>query len=227
MTTSLQHAFIELYSKFKLHFYRQVFSRFETREASLSAVETFCVEVINALGCPTIGDFARFVNISPANATYRIQSLIKKGYVEKVRDEQDKRGYRLHLTERFDAYNRVNTDYMEEVVGRMEARFAPEELTTLMHILEVMNTELMPEVSRLPFTPHCRFEPTVIPSPSAALRVNSGAKPRSRGILGCEAADRRSEDPSTAVGRFATKDSSAEALPEAAPQLGMTMGCER
>jgi DNA-binding MarR family transcriptional regulator len=148
MTTSLQHAFIELYSKFKLHFYRQVFSRFETREASLTAVETFCVEVISALDRPTISDFARFVNISQANATYKIQSLIKKGYVEKVRDTQDRRGFRLHLTERFAEYNRVNTDYMEEVVGRMEARFAPKELKALMHVLEVMNNELMPEVSR-------------------------------------------------------------------------------
>jgi DNA-binding MarR family transcriptional regulator len=143
---SLKRAFLDVYTKFKLHFYRRIFGRFEAREASLSAVETFCVEVIDALDNPSISDFARFVDISQANATYKVQSLIKKGYVVKVRDEQDRREYRLCLTERFHEYNRLRTDYVGEVVSRMERRFAPEEIKTLKYILEVMDRELMPEV---------------------------------------------------------------------------------
>jgi DNA-binding MarR family transcriptional regulator len=143
---SLQSLFLGVYTKFKLHFYRKIFSRFEAREASLTAVETFCVEVISALDNPTISDFARFVNISQANAAYKVQSLIKKGYVEKVRDERDRREYRLVLTERFYDYSRLNTDYVEEVVNRMEEHFAPDELKTLKHILRVIETELMPEI---------------------------------------------------------------------------------
>jgi DNA-binding MarR family transcriptional regulator len=148
MTTGhpLKDSFLGVYTKFKLHFYRKIFGRFETREASLSAVETFSVEVINALNNPTISDFARFVNISQANAAYKVQSLIKKGYVRKVRDEKDRREYRLLLTERFDEYNRLNTDYVGEVVSRMERRFSPEELKTLRYILDVINAELMPEI---------------------------------------------------------------------------------
>ena len=30
----------------KLHFYKQIFSRFEDREATLTTVESFCMEVI-------------------------------------------------------------------------------------------------------------------------------------------------------------------------------------
>jgi DNA-binding MarR family transcriptional regulator len=147
MSDSLQGLFLGVYAKFKLHFYRKIFSRFEAREASLTAVETFCVEVINSLNNPTISDFARFVNISQANATYKVQSLIKKGYVEKVRDEKDRREYRLVLTERFHDYSRVNTDYVEEVVARIEKRFTPNELKILKHILKVIETELMPEMT--------------------------------------------------------------------------------
>jgi DNA-binding MarR family transcriptional regulator len=110
-------------------------------------VETFSVEVISALNRPTISDFARFVNISPANAAYKVQSLIKKGYVTKVRDKKDRREYRLLLTERFNEYNRVNTDYVGEVVSRMAKRFSAEELKILDHVLEVVNAELMPEIS--------------------------------------------------------------------------------
>jgi DNA-binding MarR family transcriptional regulator len=143
---SLKRSFLDVYTKFKLHFYRKIFGRFETREASLSAVEAFSVEVINALDNPTIGDFARFVNISQANAAYKVQSLIKKGYVEKVRAEKDRREYRLLLTERFDEYNRMNTDYVGEVVSRMEKRFSSEELRTFRYILDIMDAELMPEI---------------------------------------------------------------------------------
>jgi DNA-binding MarR family transcriptional regulator len=143
-------SFLDVYTKFKLHFYRKIFARFERREASLTAVETFCVEVISALNNPTIGDFARFVDISQANASSKVQSLIKKGYVEKVRDEKDRREYRLRLTERFDAYNRVNLDYVGEVVTRIEKRFAPEELKTFKHILQVIDAELMPEIPQDP-----------------------------------------------------------------------------
>ena len=37
----LDESFNRVYTKFKLHFYRAVFSRFQTREASLTTVETF------------------------------------------------------------------------------------------------------------------------------------------------------------------------------------------
>jgi DNA-binding MarR family transcriptional regulator len=148
--SSLKSSFLGVYIKFKLHFYRKIFRRFEAREASLTAVETFCVEVINALDNPTISDFARFVDISQANAAYKVQSLIKKGYVEKVRDERDRREYRLHLTERFDEYNRVNTDYVDEVVARVEKYFPPDDLKTLKRILKIIETELMPEIPQDP-----------------------------------------------------------------------------
>ena len=64
----LEQAFIKVYTKFKLQFYRSVFSRFGNREASLTTVETFCMEIIHALDHPTVNAFASFVGISPPNA---------------------------------------------------------------------------------------------------------------------------------------------------------------
>ncbi|MDR3307314.1 MAG: MarR family transcriptional regulator [Coriobacteriales bacterium] len=143
---SLETSFVEVYTKFKLQFYRKIFSRFEGREASLTAVETFCVEVIHALGKPTVSDFARFVNISQANAAYKIQSLMKKGYVCKQRSDDDKREYRLLVTERFHEYNRLNTSYVATVVERVGHRFTAQETATFKRILDVIAHELMPEV---------------------------------------------------------------------------------
>ena len=56
----LEESFDRIYTKFKLHFYQTVFSKFENREASLTAVETFCMEIIRALDEPTINEFASF-----------------------------------------------------------------------------------------------------------------------------------------------------------------------
>ena len=44
----LKDAFFNVYTKFKLHFYQEIFSRFQDREASLTTVETFCMKVANS-----------------------------------------------------------------------------------------------------------------------------------------------------------------------------------
>ena len=66
----LEKSFMDVYDKFKLHFYRSVFDDVREREGSLSAMEVFSLEIINALGKPTVGQFADFLNISQSNATY-------------------------------------------------------------------------------------------------------------------------------------------------------------
>ena len=38
----LDQTFGQVYTKFKLHFYKQIFNRFEDREATLTTVESFC-----------------------------------------------------------------------------------------------------------------------------------------------------------------------------------------
>ena len=53
-TQVLDDSFAQVYGKFKLHFYQEIFSTFQDREASLTAVETFCMEVILALKEPTV-----------------------------------------------------------------------------------------------------------------------------------------------------------------------------
>ena len=68
----LDQTFGQVYTKFKLHFYKQIFNRFEDREATLTTVESFCMEVIMALGEPTIAQFSHMMNLSTPNAAYKI-----------------------------------------------------------------------------------------------------------------------------------------------------------
>lgn len=143
----LDEAFDRVYTKFKLHFYRSVFSRFQDREASLTTVETFCMEIINALGHPTINEFSSFVNISPPNAAYKINSLIQKGYVTKERSPDDKREYHLSVTQKYYDYYNISQRYLNMVVDRVKERFPEEDVAKLEEMLEVISDELMPELS--------------------------------------------------------------------------------
>ena len=97
----LEQAFFNVYTKFKLHFYQEIFRRFQTREASLTTVETFCMETIQALGRPTISEFAAFMRISLPNATYKVNSLVKKGYIQKKQSQEDQREYHLEVTQKY------------------------------------------------------------------------------------------------------------------------------
>ena len=142
----LRNAVFTVDTKFKLHFYKEIFQRFQNREASLSTVETFAMETIMALGKPTINEFAGFMCISSPNAAYKVNSLIKKGYLRKVQSEEDRREYYLEVTQKYIDYYNISTSYMVEVMDRIAARFTPEECTKLDSMLTIISHELMPEV---------------------------------------------------------------------------------
>lgn len=147
----LKHAFFNVYTKFKLHFYQEIFRRFQDREASLTTVETFCMETIQALGRPSINEFASFMRISPPNAAYKVNSLIKKGYIRKVQSREDKREYHLEVTQKYIDYYNISTSYMVEVMDRITRRFSPEDCAKLEEMLTIVSRELMPGV-QLPET---------------------------------------------------------------------------
>ena len=143
----LRNAFNTVYTKFKLHFYKEIFDRFQTREASLTTVETFCMETILALGRPTVNEFASFMNISSPNAAYKVNSLIKKGYINKVQSQEDRREYHLEVTQKYIDYYNISSRYTDLVMDRICKRFTPEECEKLTEMLDIVSHELMPEVN--------------------------------------------------------------------------------
>ena len=142
----LKHAFFNVYTKFKLHFYQEIFLRFQNREASLTTVETFCMESILALGSPTVNEFASFMRISPPNAAYKVNSLVKKGYINKVQSPDDRREYHLEVTQKYIDYYNISSRYTDLVMDRICKRFTPEECAKLTEMLNIVSHELMPEV---------------------------------------------------------------------------------
>ncbi len=142
----LDQTFGQVYTKFKLHFYKQIFSRFEDREATLTTVESFCMEVIMALGEPTIAQFSHMMNLSTPNAAYKINSLVKKGYVERIQSTTDKREYRLRPTK-----STLITITSAILIciwlwSVPNSGFSPDDLAKLEEMLQIVSDELMPEI---------------------------------------------------------------------------------
>ena len=141
----LETVFNEVYLKFKVNFYRGIFERLQERESSLSASEAYAVEVIYALHEPTISQFAEFLHVSQPNATYKVNTLVRKGYIVKVNSTSDKREYHLRTTPKFLDYYAINQNYLTIVMQRIHERFSPEETAQLEYMLRVISEELMPE----------------------------------------------------------------------------------
>ena len=141
----LEKDFKEVYEKFELQFFRKVFERVRERDGSLSAMEAFSLEVIYLLNEPTVGQFADFLNISQSNATYKVNSLIKKGYIDRQNSQTDRREYHLVLSDKFLNYVGLFNNYERTVMERIEQRFPPEDVQKFDEILQVMARELMPE----------------------------------------------------------------------------------
>ena len=134
-----------VYSKFRIHYYRDVFHRINSRELSLTTTEVYCVEIIHSLNKPTIQEFANFIGISSPNATYKVNSLIKKGYVEKVQSDTDKREFYLDVTEQFYRYYNINEKYLDIVEERLKKELSEEEFKMFNDTLKKIYQDMMPE----------------------------------------------------------------------------------
>jgi DNA-binding MarR family transcriptional regulator len=136
----------DVYRKFRLHYYRDVFHRIKEREQTLSTVEIYCVEIIHWLDGPTINEFANYIDISSPNATYKVNSLIQKGYVEKIQSTTDKREFILKCTDKYYKYWNLNEKYLEIVEDRVRNCLSPEEYEAFNGTLRKISDSLMPEV---------------------------------------------------------------------------------
>lgn len=139
----IEENFVEIFDKFEMRFFRKIFDLVKEREGSLSAMEAFSLEIIKMLDNPTVGQFADFLNISQSNATYKVNSLIRKGYLERQNSSTDRREYHLILSEKYYHYESLLTSYVQTVIGRIEERFGEEDLKKFDEMLGVISRELM------------------------------------------------------------------------------------
>ena len=143
----IAEAVSELYKNLRLSHYRNLFGQLREKAGSLSATEAFSAEVIYLLDRPTIGEFADFIGISQPNASYKVNSLVTKGYLERVNSDDDHREAHLHVTKKFlDYYGRQLPD-MKSAVTSALSTFTEQEVKLLSSLFGKLNQHLISKAS--------------------------------------------------------------------------------
>ena len=136
----LERNFQKVYNRFKLSLYSRVFKEFGSKEEEgLSAMEVILMEIILALGEPTVNEFASMSTLSAPNAAYRINQLVKKGYISKIQSDKDKREFHLKVTDKYTEKYGDIFSYINKVSARIRDRFpAEDELMKETNILRIV-----------------------------------------------------------------------------------------
>lgn len=135
------------YARFRLISYRSMFRLLRERDSSLSAAEAFAVDVIYLLQEPTIKEFADCLGISQPNATYKVNHLIQKGYVQKTPSQEDRREAHLHVTDKYMRYWNESNSSITRALTMLQDRFSADEVATFTRMLQEL-TEILPEVGQ-------------------------------------------------------------------------------
>ena len=137
----LDESFEKIYRAFRLEYYKHFFSVLRERAGSLSAAEISYVEVIYLLNEPTMKEFADYIDISPPNATYKVKSLVEKGYLKKIPTE-DGREFRLRVTDQFRRYYSDDASYGKFILSKMQERLSPEEIGEVSKIIALLDEKV-------------------------------------------------------------------------------------
>lgn len=154
---SLSDVMNSIYLKYKLNFYQNLYYDNGSSEESLTVMEKFCAEAIFALQGPTVNQLAQFIRVSQPNAAYKVNNLVKKGHVEKVRSQKDRRQVHLFVTDKYKEQYHVNYRYVDEIIDCLQERVTDEELATFKKILEIMDDGVLKHVSDVLKKENSRF----------------------------------------------------------------------
>lgn len=125
-----------------INFYTKIYSGFEKREATHSYTESMVVNIIDSLEKPTVNELVKILGISQPNISYKINTLVSKGYVEKVQSKEDGREFILRLTDRFKTYKKIAFSSISEVMDRLEEKLSKEDMENIYKSLGLIKAEM-------------------------------------------------------------------------------------
>ena len=105
----------------------------------LSMTEIHTIEAVGIKDAKTMGEIAHDLRITVGTLTTAITKLIKKGYVERKRIEEDRRVVLVNLTSKGEEVYKVHQVFHEEMICAMLSNFSDEEEQVLSKSLEKLN----------------------------------------------------------------------------------------
>ena len=134
----LEQQILRLYRMLRLLAYRKMFGTIHEKKGSLSATEAFSADVIHLLGTPTMSQFAAYLGVSQPNATYKVSSLVAKGYVQKTVPEEDRREVRLQTCGKFNSYFEEQSERLTRAIESLKDTYSTEQLSLVAEVLDTL-----------------------------------------------------------------------------------------
>ena len=108
-----------------LHIEEKVLKSSEIKDLSITEMHT--IDAIGTQGNRTMGEIAHDLRITVGTLSAAITKLIKKGYVERKRTEEDRRVVLVSLTSKGENVYREHQVFHEEMITSMLGNFSEEE----------------------------------------------------------------------------------------------------
>lgn len=107
-----------------------------TKFIDLSITEIHTIEAVGKKGNRTMGEIAHDLRITVGTLTSAINRLIKKGYVERRRIEEDRRVVIVNLTKKGQEVFDTHSVFHKEMIGAILEEFENEDLDVLIKVLD-------------------------------------------------------------------------------------------
>lgn len=120
-----------------LHIEEKSLKKTEYKDVSMTEIHT--IEAIGLEGGRTMGEIAHDLRITVGTLTTAINKLIKKGYVERKRIEEDRRVVLVSLTDAGKEVYNKHYIFHEEMIKSMTGLFTLQEKEVITKALEKLN----------------------------------------------------------------------------------------
>jgi len=108
----------------------------DERFSELSMRQVLYLNTIIQLEHPTFSDLARELNVSKPSVTTNVGALIRKGYVQKVRDHEDLRSYHIILTQKGYDFDKLHQNVHKSLARRISSHLDKNETEQLSELLK-------------------------------------------------------------------------------------------
>jgi DNA-binding MarR family transcriptional regulator len=108
----------------------------DERFAELSMRQMFYLNTIIRIEHPTFSDLARELSVSKPSVTAIVTTLIKKGYVRKVQDDEDRRAFHIVLTPQGVQFEQLHASIHKRLADLLASRLNGEDLEQLSRLME-------------------------------------------------------------------------------------------
>lgn len=115
----------------------------ESSADDLSITEIHTLVAIGKGRPRTMTHVANLLGINVSTLTTAVNKLVKKGYVERLRDEDDRRIVRIHLTEDGIEAVRAHESFHDEMIGEALSHISEEELPKFISSIDNINNFLV------------------------------------------------------------------------------------